>query len=175
LLQRPTELGVGMDLATGAHRPVKATSASVVAATAQGSGIAGPPTGESTVCAQVKACWAAQWGKRWVDHRILAQGQVKFLSLFSVFLYFLFCFQNYLLISNMVLCFQQFKCTTQNLSAWMQNCIDIITLLIYLYHVVKMKYTIIIYFKKMMFWMTFKISIFIDYLKKSRFYCIISI
>jgi hypothetical protein len=44
----------------------------------------------------------------------------------------------------MVICFQQFKCTTQNLSAWMQNCIDIITLLIYLYHVVKMKYTIII-------------------------------
>jgi hypothetical protein len=46
----------------------------------------------------------------------------------------------------------------------MQNCIDIITLLIYLYHVVKMKYTFIIYFKKMMFWMTFKISIFIGYL-----------
>jgi hypothetical protein len=57
----------------------------------------------------------------------------------------------------------------------MQNCIDIITLLIYLYHVVKMKYTFIIYFKKMMFWMTFKISIFIGYLKKSRFYCITSI
>jgi hypothetical protein len=43
----------------------------------------------------------------------------------------------------------------------MQNGIFIINLLIYLYRGPKMKYTLIIYFKKMMFWMTFKISIFI--------------
>jgi hypothetical protein len=69
-----------MNLTTGAHKPMKATSASVVATTARGSGIAGPPTGESTVCAQVTKLGRARDGKKWATRWKDLMGQNRVVS-----------------------------------------------------------------------------------------------
>jgi hypothetical protein len=81
-----------MNLTTGAHRPVKATSASVVAATARGSGIAGPPTCESTVCAQVTKLGRARDGKKWATRSKDLMGQNRVVSPVPSIAFFSFIF-----------------------------------------------------------------------------------
>jgi hypothetical protein len=104
-----------MNLTTGAHKPMKATSASVVAATARGSGIAGPPTGESTVCAQVTKLGRARDGKK-MGHALERPNGPKscsepssfyclFFLLYFFFLFFLFSISRiyYLIIITLII------------------------------------------------------------------------